>query len=102
MSNICNRPVTLKITKDKRKEDAKYLKWLRTLPCAICGHYPPSQAAHIRLGGVGGVAQKPIFSAIPCCANCHTTQHRKSHEAIGNKDFWLLLKDKYLKLWINK
>jgi hypothetical protein len=91
-----------KTTKDERGEDKKFLAWLRTLHCDICGKYTPYQAAHIRLNGVGGIAQKPVFSAIPCCGGCHAIQHSKSHLAFGDVDFWLSLKEKYLKLWNKK
>jgi hypothetical protein len=101
MSNLTGRGVTPKTTATERKEDDKFLKWLRTQPCAICKARPPSQACHIRLGGVGGIACKPIFSACPMCASCHKMQHDKGHEVFGGKDFWLELKEYYLKKYRN-
>lgn len=93
-------PVYQKGTKRPRKKkenDSKYLAWLRTLPCAVCNAFPPSQACHVRLGGRGGIGIKPLFSAVPLCANHHMAQHGKGHESIMNTDAWLKLADDYLR-----
>jgi len=87
--NLTGQGVYKKTTKDERKEDAKYLKWLRTQPCAICKAYPPSQACHIRLGGVGGVGMKPVFSSCPMCASCHSAQTTKATSCLVEKIFGL-------------
>ena len=86
-------------SKKPKQNDKAYLAWLRTKFCMICGANPPSQAAHVRLGGRGGTGIKPLFSAVPLCANCHGIQHSKSHETYGDKDFWLGKADEYLNKW---
>lgn len=88
--------------------DAKYLKWLRTKPCMICGQFREyrngagvSQAAHVRLFGRGGVGMKPPYSAVPLCSQCHGLQHNKSHEIYGNKEWWINKADFYLEAWLH-
>jgi hypothetical protein len=88
--------------------DKAYRAFIRTLPCCICGQFREwlhgqgvSQAAHVRLGGRGGTAYKPPYSAVPLCDRCHKTQH-ESHENMGGKDFWLHLANKYLTMWANR
>lgn len=50
--------------------DTLYLSWIRTLPCAACGHGSPSEAAHTgRDGGTGIKASD--YSAVPLCYQCH-------------------------------
>ncbi len=66
------------------ERDAKYLAWIRTLPCAACGRHAPSEAAHT--GDDGGMSQKASdYSAIPLCPGCHRTgrfaYHRLSRAA---------------------
>ena len=50
-----------------------YLRWIRTLPCAVCdGRKGPSQAAHTHQLGPKGLGEKTTAkSAIPLCAHCH-------------------------------
>lgn len=98
MSNLTGRDVVAK----SKGNDKKYLAWLRTLPCCVCGAYPPSEACHVRLGGRGGIGIKPKFSAVPCCHNCHSKQHTKSHLAIMPTEMWLELADKYLEKFLHK
>lgn len=80
-------------------DDKKFLNFLRGLPCCVCGKPPRSQAAHVRLGGRGGMGQKPLFSAVPLCATCHNIQHNQSHESIAKSDWWLDKADYCLDLW---
>ncbi len=87
--------------------DAQFRRFLRDLPCAICGLFRAwvdgkgqSESAHIRLDGVGGTAYKPPYSAIPLCRVCHAIQHTKGHLWFGNREFWIMLKKKYLQLWV--
>lgn len=63
--------------------DRKHLAFIRTLPCVTCGNRP-SQAAHIRKNGDGGVGVKPSDNrAVPLCPSCHYIQHQ-----IGELRFW--------------
>lgn len=68
--------------------DAKYLAWLRELPCVACGRTSTdsycSQAAHVRVGGDGGMGLKPSdYRAVPLCFMCHRAQHD-----YGERTFW--------------
>jgi hypothetical protein len=59
--------------------DPKYLAWLRTLPCVVCG-LGPCEAAHQRLLG-GGTSSKPDDRyALPYCFACH---HGVEHNLNG-------------------
>lgn len=52
--------------------EKKYLEYIRTRPCLICGIQHRSEAHHIRDMELCGISQKSadIF-AIPLCHNCH-------------------------------
>lgn len=110
--NLTGRPVFLKGIKKRRrasaleKLDVQFLEWLRKQPCCICSDFREyvhgigrSQAAHVRLGGRGAVADKPLFSAVPLCNDDHGLQHQAGHEAHGSKEVWLNLADAYLYRW---
>lgn len=102
MSNLTGRSVVPKGQKRKRKKenDDAFRKWLRTQPCCSCNHPPPNDAAHVRLGGRGGMAMKPLWSSVPLCFTCHRViQHTKSHLELFTTDEWLRLADEYLNKW---
>ena len=62
----------------------RYLAWIRTLPCSVCGAVP-SEAAHT--GGDGGMRLKASdFSAVPLCADHHTAA-ADSYHALGKAGF---------------
>lgn len=68
----------------KSIRDLKYLAWIRTLPCLICGRTMGIEAAHT---GPHGVGQKsPDRSAIPLCARHHRTG-RDSYHRLGPRVF---------------
>lgn len=55
----------------KPTRNLKYLAWIRTLPCLVCGRTRGVEAAHT---GPHGVGQKsPDTSAVPLCARHHRT-----------------------------
>lgn len=90
----------------EERDDVAFRAWLRKQPCCICGRFKEwplgegrSQAAHVRLGGRGGVSIKPLLSSVPLCIDDHGLQHNESHEIFGNKDFWVNLADLYLARW---
>ena len=60
-------------TNSRQPAESSYLRWIRTLPCAICGGlYGPSQAAHTKVLGPAGMATKsPNRSVIPLCQHDH-------------------------------
>lgn len=68
----------------KRSEpgSSAYLKWIRSLPCIICGGVlGKSEAAHTRVLGDAGMAQKTTSrSCIPLCCWDHTLRWDSYHE----------------------
>ena len=77
----------MKIKKPSKIRLPKYLKWLRTQPCAMCGkkanEYLDIVPAHQRFDG-GSVAQKTHDTfCIPLCTHCHNEEHLK-----GRITFW--------------
>lgn len=62
--------------KDKPWRSEKYLKWIRTQPCILCG--AEAEPHHIRgVGLVGGMAQKADdIATIPLCRKHHDAMHR--------------------------
>jgi hypothetical protein len=70
--------------KTKAARDKKYLAWIRTLPCAVCGKPGPSEAAHQRILQGGGIGLKPSdYESIPLCTDCHHIEH-----AVGSLCLW--------------
>jgi hypothetical protein len=62
----------------------RYLAWIRTLPCCVCGSRKAIEASHT---GPHGIAQKsPDNSAIPLCANHHRTDAYSYHR-LGPRKF---------------
>jgi hypothetical protein len=68
----------------KPTRNLKYLAWIRTLPCLVCGVTTGIEAAHT---GPHGMAQKsPDTSAIPLCVKHHRTG-RDSYHKLGARAF---------------
>jgi hypothetical protein len=75
-----------------RYKNDKYLKFVKTLPCCICGHDTGVDAAHIRFSAAyaakanPGVGQKPSdFWVVPLCRKHHDMQHSVGDE----RKFWI-------------
>jgi hypothetical protein len=64
--------------------DARYIKWIRTLPCVVCGR-TPSEAAHTGTDG-GQSLKSSDSSCIPLCTNCHTMCATSYHN-LGRNEF---------------
>jgi len=61
-----------------------YLRWIRTLPCAVCRTTRAVEAAHT---GPHGISQKSSdLSAIPLCARHHRTGDDAYHK-LGPRRF---------------
>ena len=61
-----------------------YLRWIRSLPCSVCGTNRTVEAAHT---GPHGVSQKSSDrSAIPLCARHHRTGQDSYHK-LGPRQF---------------
>jgi hypothetical protein len=64
--------------------NARYLAWIRTLPCLICGARRGIEASHT---GPHGLGQKsPDLSAIPLCTRHHRTG-KDSYHKLGPRKF---------------
>jgi hypothetical protein len=62
----------------------KYLAWIRTQPCVVCGTRRGIEAAHT---GPHGLGQKsPDTSAIPLCSTHHRTG-KDSYHRLGPREF---------------
>lgn len=67
----------------KRERNFPYMRWIKTLPCAICGRRGV-EAAHT---GPRGLGQKsPDESCIPLCAEHHRTGRDAIH-VLGPRQF---------------
>lgn len=69
----------------------KYLGWIRTLCCAVCGRVPSEcfriEAAHTYVLGPRGLSQKSSdFSAIPLCFWHHRCDS-DSYHSLGEQRF---------------
>lgn len=70
--------------KDKRFRSAKYLKFVRSLPCVLCGGQ--ANAAHHITGmwSLSGMGLKaPDSFSMPVCDGPGDTCHRKIHASPG-------------------
>ena len=64
--------------------NSRYLAWIRTLPCLICGARRGIEASHT---GPHGLGQKsPDSSAIPLCTRHHRTG-KDSYHKLGPRKF---------------
>jgi len=64
--------------------NSRYLAWIRTLPCLVCGAKRGIEASHT---GPHGLGQKsPDTSAIPLCARHHRTG-KDSYHKLGPRKF---------------
>jgi len=52
----------------------RYLEWIRTLPCCVCGLSGQSEAHHEPPKGMGG-GHSGDFDAVPLCVECHRIRH---------------------------
>lgn len=65
--------------------DHAYRKWIRSLPCAICGSRRQIEFAHQK---ERGLSQKSSdVNGIPLCAHCHRTGRFAQHQ-VGTEHFW--------------
>jgi hypothetical protein len=70
-----------------RQRSGMHLKWIRTLPCTICGKQGNIHAAHLRAaslrhGKLGtGIGQKPDDAwTTPLCAEHHVLDETAQHQ----------------------
>jgi hypothetical protein len=68
----------------KPYRDSRYIQWIRTLPCSVCGTTRNIEAAHT---GPHGLGQKsPDSTAIPLCPAHHRTADDCYHK-LGPRRF---------------
>ena len=68
----------------KPQRNPRYLAWIRSQPCCVCGITRTIEAAHT---GPHGLGQKsPDSSAIPLCRNHHRTGTDSYHQ-LGPRKF---------------
>jgi len=68
----------------KPTRDSRYLAWIRTFPCLVCGATRGIEASHT---GPRGLGQKsPDSSAIPLCSKHHRTG-KDSYHKLGARRF---------------
>ena len=68
----------------KPQRNPRYLAWIRTQPCVVCGTRRGIEASHT---GPHGLGQKsPDTSAIPLCSKHHRTGNDSYHK-LGPRKF---------------
>ena len=77
-----------------RWREGQHLKWIRTLPCAVCGCSRDIHAAHIRAASLQfgkmaiGLAEKPDDCwTTPLCGEHHVFGEEAQHQG-RELDFW--------------
>lgn len=65
--------------------DDGYLRWLRKLPCAVCGTSRYIEAAHVGERGLGQRCSDR--QAIPLCEAHHRTGLKSQH--VMGRNFWI-------------
>jgi hypothetical protein len=77
-----------------RQHAGRHLKWIRTLPCLICGKRGNIHAAHLRAASLrhgklaAGMAQKPDDAwTLPLCSEHHLSGEEAQHR-MQELAFW--------------
>jgi hypothetical protein len=68
----------------KPVRNPKYLAWIRTHSCVVCGASRAIEASHTSPHGLG--QKSPDSSAIPLCARHHRTENDSYHK-LGPRKF---------------
>jgi hypothetical protein len=87
--------------REPRREDPKYLKWIRLQPCVQCAWEGRAvfgcEAAHVKIGisehgwrEHGGGERSHDDHAVSLCPSCHRTGKNAQHRT-GERKFWLRL-----------
>lgn len=75
-------------------KERNYTNLIKSMPCALCGNPPPSDAHHLR-EGVGLSQRNSDYLTIPLCKDCHQGSHNGIH---GNRALWNVMKESELSL----
>ncbi|KAA0888811.1 DUF968 domain-containing protein [Oryzomonas rubra] len=78
-------PPAMLFPKETAERDEVYLQFIRSLPCAKCGRFGPSNAHHHPAAGHSSIGLKVSdYRAVPLCGcECHLRVHQ-----IGKRSFW--------------
>jgi hypothetical protein len=83
----------MKAGANREEKDEKYLTWIRSKPCVLCGDATTTEAAHVRMHDVlaskreCGKSERPDDRwALPLCGKHHRAQHEQ-----GERYFWSTL-----------
>ena len=68
----------------KPRRNPRYLAWIRTQPCCVCGSKRAIEASHTGPHGIGQKSPDP--SAIPLCAKHHRLGNESYHR-LGPRKF---------------
>lgn len=81
--------------REPRITSAKHLRFIRGVPCCICGNPVQTEAAHVRYGEQEivkpqtGIATKPDdIYVVPLCGEHHRSQHKFGDE----RAWWAVMK----------
>jgi hypothetical protein len=70
--------------KQKTVRDKKYISWLKTLPCLLCGK--ESEPHHVNVKGFGGKGIKTADQrSIPVCHEHHMEIHNNGRDSFATK-----------------
>lgn len=59
----------------------KHLRWIKKLPCLVCGNWNGNHAHHLLTGVTRGMGMKAADEfTIPLCMNCHSQLHLRGNE----------------------
>ena len=62
-------------------DESDYIEAVKSAPCAVCGHAPPSDCHEINQG--------QWYTSISLCRDCHTGSSNGIH---GRKNIWRVMK----------
>jgi hypothetical protein len=78
----------MSLFKKKTPRSPKYLEWLRSQPCCVCGtvknEWMDVVPAHQSFEGRGVGIKANDFHCIPLCVECHDIEHMQ-----GVESFWV-------------
>jgi hypothetical protein len=80
------------VQRKPRDKDDGHLKFIRTLPCLLCGDDTTTEAAHVRMADRS--VAKPMTGIATKCDDRFTVplcgaHHRKQHEYGNEHEWWL-------------
>ena len=72
----------MRIKKPRTYRNKAYLKYIRNLPCLVCGR--PAVPHHVETGGTAMKCSD--YRTIPLCQGCHTSSNYAIHK-LGKSKF---------------